>query len=352
MTIGDAAVRARGVERPARAPAARARSTSGSAYHGTAQMTTGALQPLIAVRPATVAAVRLAPHAIARGALVRTAPPRASMNARAGSAYSSSSGFSGSAERGVACGRGRTVRASTRANGAAAATSIGWFSAATASGSHSSSIEARRLAVAHEPLRARFRLRAAAACRRRRARPSGARIRSTARRSRQPSASQRHDAGQQVQRRRQRRAREPRRAPGAIDDVDRELLLDAHVRLGADAAQEAERLVVAAEEHVLAVVHALAGGRIGERRRAAAERRPRLEHQHARAALGQRRRGAQPGEAGADRRSTSGLKAGSARSTAGIGRHGQSAMAASSVRAQMRSAITRAVRARHADARG
>ena len=75
---------------------------------------------------------------------------------------------------------------------------------------------------------------------------------------------------------------------------------DANVRFGADAAEKPKRLVIAAEEHVLPVVHALAGRRIGERGGAPAERRPRLEHEHARAALGQRRRGAQAGEAAAD----------------------------------------------------
>ena len=47
--------------------------------------------------------------------------------------------------------------------------------------------------------------------------------------------------------------------------------------------QKRERLGVAAEQHVLAVVDELAGLAIGERRRAAAEPRARLEHEHARA---------------------------------------------------------------------
>ena len=54
--------------------------------------------------------------------------------------------------------------------------------------------------------------------------------------------------------------------------------------LGADGAQEPERLVVAADEHVLAVVDGLAGLRIDERRRPSAEAGPRLEDEHARAA--------------------------------------------------------------------
>ena len=44
---------------------------------------------------------------------------------------------------------------------------------------------------------------------------------------------------------------------------------------------ESERLVIAADEHVLAVVDALAGRRIGERGGAPAQRRPRLEDEHA-----------------------------------------------------------------------
>ena len=68
----------------------------------------------------------------------------------------------------------------------------------------------------------------------------------------------------------------------------------------ADLAEERERFGVAAEQDVLAVVHALAGLAIGECGRAAAEPAPRLEHQHARAVPGQANGGAQPGEPGAD----------------------------------------------------
>ena len=60
------------------------------------------------------------------------------------------------------------------------------------------------------------------------------------------------------------------------------------------------RLAVAAEQHVLAVVHALAGLAIGERRRASAEPRRFLEDDDAPAGAGETDRGAQPGEAGAD----------------------------------------------------
>ena len=49
--------------------------------------------------------------------------------------------------------------------------------------------------------------------------------------------------------------------------------LERRERIGADLAQERVGLAIAAEQHVLAVVHALAGLAIGERRRAPAEPR-------------------------------------------------------------------------------
>ncbi len=61
------------------------------------------------------------------------------MYVRAGSAYISSSGLSGSA-REASRGLLPSISDSARANGAEAATSIDWFSAATASGSHSISM--------------------------------------------------------------------------------------------------------------------------------------------------------------------------------------------------------------------
>ena len=67
--------------------------------------------------------------------------------------------------------------------------------------------------------------------------------------------------------------------------------MPAHAIGGADAIEERQRLVVTAHQDVLAVVDALAGFGIGKRRGAAAEARPRLDHQHARAGLDQRGRG-------------------------------------------------------------
>ena len=73
-------------------------------------------------------------------------------------------------------------------------------------------------------------------------------------------------------------AREARAPSGAVDHRDRELRLQADVVAGADVAQECERVGVAAEQHVLAVVDQLAGLAIRERGRASAEARARFEH--------------------------------------------------------------------------
>ena len=98
-------------------------------------------------------------------------------------------------------------------------------------------------------------------------------------------------------------------APTTADDpgisspvahVDRQAPVNADVPLGADPPQETKRLAIAPEQHVLSVVDPLACHGIRECRRATAKRRPRLEHEHAQAALGQQRRGAEPGKSGAD----------------------------------------------------
>src|SRR5215212_7624401 len=80
---------------------------------------------------------------------------------------------------------------------------------------------------------------------------------------------------------------------GAIDHLDLELLVEPHEVIGAKRPQEPERLVVAAKQRVLAVVDELSGFGIAEGRRAAAEARPRLEHEHAGAMRGQANGGAQ-----------------------------------------------------------
>jgi hypothetical protein len=79
------------------------------------------------------------------------------------------------------------------------------------------------------------------------------------------------DASDQMQGGRPRRAGQPRRAPAAVDHVHRQIVLEGNAAGRADALEELERLAVAPDEHVLPVVHALAGGRIDERRGAASE---------------------------------------------------------------------------------
>ena len=103
-----------------------------------------------------------------------------------------------------------------------------------------------------------------------------------------------------MQRRRQGRAPELRPPAGGVDERHAQLGLQAHARLGADAAEEPERLVIAAEEDVLAVVHQLARGRIDERGGAAAKPRAGVEDEHARAGLGETAGGGEAREASAD----------------------------------------------------
>ena len=64
---------------------------------------------------------------------------------------------------------------------------------------------------------------------------------------------------------------ESRRAAASIDHTYREVLLETDARLRLDTTKEPERLVIAADEDMLPIVYALAGGRVRERRRATAE---------------------------------------------------------------------------------
>ena len=91
-----------------------------------------------------------------------------------------------------------------------------------------------------------------------------------------------------------------RRATIAIDDVHRQPILQLNAIARTDSIEKGERVAVAAEEHVLSVVDPLTGSRIGERTGTAADRRPRLEHQHAGTALGKACRRREPGASGAD----------------------------------------------------
>ncbi len=70
--------------------------------------------------------------------------------------------------------------------------------------------------------------------------------------------------------------------------------------IGAEPAQERVGLAVAAEEHVLSVVDALAGFAIGERRRAAAKPRRFLDDDDAQAGVDEADGGAESGKPGAD----------------------------------------------------
>ena len=103
-----------------------------------------------------------------------------------------------------------------------------------------------------------------------------------------------------MQRRRQRGTTEARPPPGAIDHRHGQLRLEVDVVVRADVTEEAERLRIAPEQDMLAVVDELAGLAIGKCGRAAAEPRPRFEHEHARAAPREPHGGAEAGESGAD----------------------------------------------------
>ena len=130
--------------------------------------------------------------------------------------------------------------------------------------------------------------------------PNGVAIRNAASLSRQSSASHSmtpasrcNGAGSVGQTSRE-------RCPVAIDHGDGQLRLHAHVIEDAHLAEKVERRGVAPEQHVLAVVHDLAGFAIGKRGRAAAEPRSRFEHEHAGAVLRHPHGRAQSRKAGAD----------------------------------------------------
>jgi hypothetical protein len=92
-----------------------------------------------------------------------------------------------------------------------------------------------------------------------------------------------------VQRRGPPRAAQHRAPAVEIEIRHLQRRLDAHVALRTDAAEEAEGLVIAAEQDVLAVVDQVAGFAIAKGGRAPAQLAARFEHDHAPARLGQRR---------------------------------------------------------------
>ena len=220
---------------------------------------------------------------------MRTSPPRASMKRRAGSAYSSSSGHSGKPERRVSRTAAEHLAPARARTAARPPRAIDWFSAASASGSHSISRSRAvwPLLISHSstvsPGDAAMRVGVcplpSARC------PACAiRIGRAMPQRRQPiapaSASQSSSPPSRLSGARQRRTAQPAPRARAIDEVDVETRLQPHAIVRADLSQERERLVVAAEQHVLAVVDALARLRIGERGRAAAEHGLRFEHEH------------------------------------------------------------------------
>ena len=103
-----------------------------------------------------------------------------------------------------------------------------------------------------------------------------------------------------MKRRWQPRARQSRCAPVTVDDLDGQLRLQLHVRLGADAPQKAKRLVVTADEDVLPVVDAFSGRRIRECGGASSQGRACFEYEHALSRFGKGSGRAQSREAGAE----------------------------------------------------
>ena len=96
------------------------------------------------------------------------------------------------------------------------------------------------------------------------------------------------------------RTHEPRLIAVRSNHRQRQSALKWRQRIGAEAPQKRVRLVVAAEQDVLAVVDALARVAINERGRASAEAVARFEDHDAHATPRQANGGAEPGEASAD----------------------------------------------------
>src|SRR6185503_10262738 len=107
-------------------------------------------------------------------------------------------------------------------------------------------------------------------------------------------------AAQQMQWRRQRRTSEGRHAPVPIDDVDVQITLHVHVAERVQAAKKRERLVIAADEHVLTIVHTLSRPWIDERCGPASERRPGFEDENSDALFGEGCGGTEAGKATTD----------------------------------------------------
>src|SRR6185503_890538 len=93
-------------------------------------------------------------------------------------------------------------------------------------------------------------------------------------------------AAEQMQWRRQRRTFERGHAAFAIYHVNVKIGLHVYVSCCIQPAKKRECLVVATDEHVLTVVHALARSWIDERSRSTPESRARLEHENTYTLLG------------------------------------------------------------------
>ena len=179
-----------------------------------------------------------------------------------------------------------------------------WLSAATASGSHSQVVSfssaARATPATATPSPAASTVTPPVLRSSRRARRSGPASRSTDRRSRHGIASHLSTAPSRCSGEGSGGHFSTDRPPERVEVGDLERRLEPHVVDRIDAAKELERRAVAPEEHVLPVVHELAGHAIGERRRAPAQLRPRVEHEHARARARPAPTQHEPGEPGAD----------------------------------------------------
>ena len=108
------------------------------------------------------------------------------------------------------------------------------------------------------------------------------------------------DTGQQVEGWRQVRTTEPGHFAAWHHERHLQRLLEPYIRAGADPIEKAERVAVATEENMLAVVDELPCRAILKCGCSAAEARPRLEDEHAGPALRERRRRAETRTTGAN----------------------------------------------------
>ena len=143
-------------------------------------------------------------------------------------------------------------------------------------------------------------------------------------------------AGHELHGRRQGRAAQFGRTPRHVDHGHGERRLHVQAVTRADPVQIRQGVVIAAEQHVLAVVHPVARQLVAGGEGAPAEHGTRLDHHHPRARLGQGAGGAQARAAGADHdgiRGGHGVRAGASASTPARIRVRAQVVAASQARA-------------------